>query len=137
NQSVGDDVSSAQAPLHAGVGSLTFDRTYGAVLQQEVRSGYLRAKSQLGIIVEGCAENERAYSRTLLPLIKQLGLHDPKTYSFDCVDSTAAGAGSGQAAISNAILRFRQPPVVDRVMFVSTEEAAALLLFGVSASSQN
>ena len=66
NQSVGDDVSSSQAPLHAGVGSLTFDRTYGAVLQQEVRSGYLSAKNHLGIIVEGCAENE-LYVGTAVP----------------------------------------------------------------------
>jgi hypothetical protein len=137
NQGVGDEVSSSHASSYAGVGDLTLDRMYGAVLAGEVRSGYLGAKNQLGIIIEGCTENERAFARTLQPLIKRLGLHPPKTYSFDCVDSTAAGAGAGQAAISNAILRFRQPPVVDRVMFISTEEAAALLLFAASASSQN
>ena len=137
NEGVGDDVSSATATLNAAVGGFTIDQQYGAVLRQEVRSGYLTAKNQIGIIVEGCPENERAYSRTLLPLIKSLGLAAPKTYSFNCVDSTAGGASQGQAAISNAILRFRQPPTVDRVMFVSIEEAAALLLFGASASSQD
>ena len=136
NQGVGDEVASANAPLYAGVGALTVDRAYGAVLTEEVRSGYLSTGNQLGIIYESCPENSRAYTRTLQPLISRLGLPAPKTYQFDCVNSTAGGASNGQAAISNAILRFRQPPVVDRVMFVSGQEAAALLLFGAAAESQ-
>ena len=137
NQGVGDDVSSGQAPLYAAVGDLTVDRAYASVLTEEMQSGYLSSKNQLGILVEACPENLRAYDRTLLPLIRHLGLAAPKMYTFDCVDSTAGGASQGSAAINNAILRFRQRPTVDRVMFVSTDEAAALLLFGASASSQD
>jgi hypothetical protein len=136
NQTVGDTASSAGAPFYAGVGGLTLDRTYSAVLTGEMHTGYLHKSDQLGVIIEGCAENLRAYSQTLSPLIKELGLATPKVVTFNCVDSTAGGAAQGQAAISNAILRFRQPPVVNRVMFVSAEESAALLLFGPSASSQ-
>ncbi|HEU5035158.1 MAG TPA: hypothetical protein VFT62_10460 [Mycobacteriales bacterium] len=137
NQTVGDAVASANAPLYAGVGALTLDRAYAAVLTQEVRSGYLGKTNHLGIVLEGCPDNQRAYARTLGPLVKRLGLAPPKLVTFDCVDSTAGGAAQGQAAISNAILRFRQPPTVDRVMFVSAQESAVLLLFGASAQSQN
>jgi hypothetical protein len=136
NQTVGDAVASAQASLYAGVAALTLDRAYGAVLAASMRTGYLTKRSQLGVIIEGCAENERAWSRTLAPLVQRLGLATAKVVTFNCVDSTAGGATAGQAAISNAILRFRQPPTVDRVMFVSAQESAALLLFGPSASSQ-
>ncbi|MBV9292838.1 MAG: hypothetical protein JO222_10355, partial [Frankiales bacterium] len=137
NQTVGDNAASAAATLYAGVGGLTLDRTYSAVLTGEMQSGYLHKTDHLGVIVEGCPENERAWSRSLAPLVTRLGLPAPKVVTFNCIDSTAGGATDGQAAISNAILRFRQPPTVDRVMFVSAEEAAALLLFAESASSQD
>jgi hypothetical protein len=137
NQDEGDDVGSGQATLHVNPGGMTYDRSYGAVLRAELASGYLTKSSQLGILVEECPQDVRAYNRTLAPLIRQLGLKEPKRFGFECVDSTAGGAGNGSAAISNAILHFRTAPVVDRVMFVSAQEAAALLLFGPQASSQN
>ena len=136
-QDEGDDIGSQQSTLHANPGGMTYDRSYGAVLRGEVAAGYLSKSNQLGIIVEACAQDERAYSRTIRPLIRQLGLTAPKKYDFDCVDSTAGGASNGSAAISNAILKFRQRPAVDRVMFISSQESAALLLFGPQASSQN
>ena len=137
NQDEGDAIGSAQATLHANPGGMTYDRAYAAVLRAEVAAGYLRKSNQLGVLIEQCPEDSRAYNRTIGPLIHQLGLATPKVFEFQCVDSTASGAGNGSAAISNAILHFRSPPTVDRVMFVSAQESAALLLFGPQASSQH
>lgn len=133
-QDEGDAVSSASASLHVNPTGMTYDRGYGAVLEQLAATGYIQARNQLGVILEDCPQNNRAYSRTLLPTIKQLGLKTPNVQRIDCVTAFSS-AGPATQRIGSAILQFRTHDV-DRVMFVSAQEAAALLLFAPQADSQ-
>jgi hypothetical protein len=133
-QDEGDKTSSAGAFLHVNTVSMNVDRQYAAVLVGMTATGYLGKANQLGVIVEGCAEGNNAYAHTLLPLIKRLGLKAPKEEQIACTTGFAS-AGPAAPAINNAILAFRQAGV-DRVMFVSYNEAVILLLFGNDADSQ-
>lgn len=133
-QDEGDRTISAQAVLHANTASMNVDRSYAAVLLGMTATGYLTKSNQLGLIVEGCPEGNNAYSHTLLPLIKRLGLKAPKEEQIACTTGFAS-AGPAAPAINNAILAFRQAGV-DRVLFVSYNEAVILLLFANDADSQ-
>lgn len=134
-QQEGDDVSTRQASLHVNVSAMTLDRTYSAVLQQSADDGYLTTSNRLGVVLEGCPENLRAYSQTIVPLIGKLGLATPKKIQLGCTTGFAS-AGAAAQALSSALLTFRQAGV-DRIMFMSYYESVLLLLFAPGASSQH
>jgi ABC-type branched-subunit amino acid transport system substrate-binding protein len=130
----GDTSTSIGAPLHANTFNMTVDRTYTAVLSGLSSSGYLSNSNQIGVIIEDCPENAQAYSRTLKPFMSRLGLKPPQEASIGCTTGFAS-AGPAASAINNAVLKFRTAGV-DRVMFVSDNEAVAVLFFATSANSQ-
>jgi ABC-type branched-subunit amino acid transport system substrate-binding protein len=134
NGTEGDRTSSQRAALHANTRSMVHERTYAAVLTNLVATRYLSNSNQLGIIREQCPAIESAYNRAIVPLIAKLGLKAPAEATIQCT-SGFDSAGPAAAAISNAILAFRQHQV-DRVMFVSDYESVVVLLFGNNASSQ-
>jgi hypothetical protein len=129
-----DRTGSQAGTLHANTRSMDDDRTYGAVVANLAATGYLTASNQLGVIVERCPALERAYSRTVAPLIHKLGLKAPVEETIDCTTGFSS-AGPAASAISSAILAFRQRQV-DRVMFVSDYETVVVLLFSNNASAQ-
>jgi hypothetical protein len=133
-QDEADNASSADAFLHANTAAMTTDQNYAAVLVGMTATGYLTRSNQMGVIVEDCPEDMAAYSKTLLPLIAHLGLKAPKEEQISCTTGFES-AGPAASAIQNDILAFRMDGV-DRVMFVSYNEAVILLLFANSASSQ-
>jgi ABC-type branched-subunit amino acid transport system substrate-binding protein len=130
----GDRVSSRAASLHASPSGMVLDREYTAVLEQLAATKYIGSGNQLGVVVEGCPDVDRAWNNTLAPLVKRLGLKAPVVRRFTCAVgySSLAGAGSSTSA---AVLAFRQAGV-DRVMFVSHFQDVLLLLFGPAAESQ-
>jgi hypothetical protein len=130
----GDEVSSSQARLHANVFGMTVERTYGAVLTGLTGSGYLTARNQVGVIIEACPGNSRAWTRTLKPLMARLGLKAPQEATVSCTNAFA-DAGPAASAVSNDVLRFGRTGV-DRVMFVSDNESVLLLVFSTTAESQ-
>jgi hypothetical protein len=130
----GDGVASRAAALHANSTGVTVDRGYGAVLQGSVASGYLGKTNHLGVMVEGCPENLRAWQQVLKPSVARLGLRPAEEASVDCTNSFS-NAAPAASAVNNAILRFRRLGV-DRVMFISDNESVLLLLWATSASSQ-
>jgi ABC-type branched-subunit amino acid transport system substrate-binding protein len=130
----GDRTSSQAGTLHANARTMVDDRTYTAVVADLAATGYLTASNQLGIIVERCPSLERAHSRTVVPLIRKLGLKSPVEMTIDCTTGFSS-AGPAASAISSAILAFRQRQV-DRVMFMSDYETVVLLLFANNASAQ-
>ena len=134
NSSEGDRVSSQQRPLHANTGSMIDDRTYGAVLSRLAATGYLTPRSQLGVVLEQCPAIERAYTRSIKPLIARLGMPAPVERAIECTTGFSS-AGPAGSVVSGAVLAFRQADV-DRVMFVSDQESVALLLFANNASPQ-
>jgi len=130
----GDSVSSLAARLHANTNGMTVDRSYSAVLRGLVASGYVRRTNHIGVMIEGCPANTRAWTQVLKPLIAHLGLPAPEEFTIDCTTGFAS-AGPAASAVNNAILRFRGSGV-DRVMFVSDNESVLVLLWGNSADSQ-
>jgi hypothetical protein len=132
--SEGDTVASRAATLHANSTSTTVDRGYEAVLRGLAASGYLSKRNHVGVMIEGCPENTRAWSTKLKPRLASLGLGAAEEAYLDCTNAFAA-AGPAASAVNSAILRFRQSGV-DRVMFVSDQEAVLLLLWTTASDSQ-
>jgi hypothetical protein len=133
-QSEGDRQSSREASLHANPSGMVLERQYGAVLEQLVATTYVGKGNQLGVVIEDCPDVNRAWDRTLGPLVKRLGLKPPTLQRLQCAVGFSS-LGNAGSAMSAAVLAFRQAGV-DRVMFVSHFEDVLLLLFGTTAESQ-
>jgi hypothetical protein len=99
------------------------DRRISALLDGRARDGYLSRKNRLGVIVDDCDFNVRAYNRSLVPTAARLGI-GVERFDIDCI--TGYGdAGPSSAAMQSAVLRFRTAGV-DRVMFLSNFENVIL-----------
>jgi hypothetical protein len=120
-------------PQLFATGSPTVDRRITALLRGLTQTGLLTRQSKLGVIVEDCPENTRAYSHTLTPLARSLGL-DIMRADVDCV-AGFSDAGSFFAQVGSAVLPFHSAGV-DRVMFITSFEVAALQAFENQAQSQ-
>jgi ABC-type branched-subunit amino acid transport system substrate-binding protein len=108
------------------------DRRILALVDGRARDGYLSKKNRLGVIVDSCAYNLRAYSRTLVPAAARHGIQLERA-DIECI--TGFGdAGPSSAAMQSAILRFRNAGV-DRVMFLSNFEASLILIFAQQAET--
>jgi hypothetical protein len=127
-------VASREARLHANSNGMVVDRSYSAVLRGLYATGYLGRSNHIGVMIEGCPENNRAWTQVLRPLVARLGLPPAEEVTVDCTTGFAS-AGPAASAVNNAILRFRRAGV-DRVMFVSDNESVLVLLWGNSADSQ-
>jgi hypothetical protein len=103
------------------------------MLKRFSASGYLTPKNKIGVIVEDCPYNRRAYDDTIAPLAKQLGLSLTRR-DVGCI----RGFNDASAAITSfgaAVLPFRSAGV-DRVIYVSNFEGVGLLAFETAARSQ-
>jgi len=128
-----DDQDVHSYPQLFTTGSPTVDRRITAVLHGLTQAGLLTKQNKLGVIVEDCPENTRAYSHTLAPLASSLGLTVMRR-DVGCVTGFS-DAGSFFAQIGQAVLPFRGAGV-DRVMFITSFEVAALQAFENTAQSQ-
>ena len=113
--------------------SPTVDRRITAALRGLTQTGVLTRQSKLGVIVEDCPENTRAYSRTLTPVARGLGLNVQRR-DINCVTGFS-DAGAFFAQVGSAVLPFHSAGV-DRVMFVTSFEVAALQAFENQAQAQ-
>lgn len=113
--------------------SPTVDRRITAQLRGLTQKGLLTRQTPLGVIVEDCPQGTRAYSHTLAPLARSLGLTVQRR-DVDCVTGFSdAGAFFGQ--VGSAVLPFRSAGI-SRVMFVTSFEVAALQAFENQAQAQ-
>jgi hypothetical protein len=128
-----DSAAFTQFPRLYSTSAVSVDRSLVAQLKGLTQSGFLTPKNTIGVLVEGCAWNTVAYDRTFAPLARQLGLNVLRR-DFDCL----TGFGNlAQAAgqVSAAVLPFASGKV-DRVLFVSNYQGAAVGVFEKQASSQ-
>ena len=132
--SVGGQQSFAHFPAMFGSVFAPVDDAYGNLLRDLRASGYLTPRNKIGVVIENCNYDAFAYSHTVAPLAKQLGLDIVRTQSVDCLYGYG-DAGNFGAQVGAAVLPFRTAGV-DRVIFVSTWEALALLFFDKQAQSQ-
>jgi hypothetical protein len=119
--------------LFSAAGS-TFERGYITALDRLHASGYLTAKNHLGVFLEGCPDDVRAWTGGIRPEIERLGIRTELS-TLSCT-AGIQDAGAASAAINSAILKW-QSAGVDRVMFVSSYESTLLVLFAPSAESQH
>lgn len=95
---------------------------------------YLTRQSKIGVVIENCSYDSFAHKHTVEPLAKRLGLNIIRTQTVDCLNGYG-DVGTFAAQVQSAVLPFRSAGV-DRVMFVSTWEALALVFFEKQAESQ-
>ncbi|MBV9291956.1 MAG: ABC transporter substrate-binding protein [Frankiales bacterium] len=129
--SVGDVASFAQYPYLVSTTAPTSDRRYLLQVSAAVSSGLLTPKNKLGLLLDNCPFDQRAYRRTLFPYIRQHHLNVAATATGDCV-SGANGDGNAAAQIQAAELSFRSKGV-DRVFL----EGVPLVIFAQEAQQQH
>lgn len=129
-----DQVGLSQAPWVFNAFAPSYDRGYGAVVDQLVASGYVTPKSKIGAIRITCAEIERAYKSSVLARMKAHHLATPIEYTVSCA-SGFADAGAYSSAMQSAVLKF-QSSGVDRVFVIGDQEALLLSYFAQQAQNQ-
>ena len=112
----------------------SFEHAYVTAINQLHASGNLTSKNHLGVVLEGCPEDQRAWTNGIQPDIKRLGIPVELT-TLSCTGGIQ-DAGAASAAMKNAILRW-QTAGVDRVVFVTIYESTLLVLFAPEATSQD
>ncbi|MCU1602522.1 MAG: hypothetical protein JWO22_3231 [Frankiales bacterium] len=128
-----DEHDLAAYPGFVSVSSPSTNRRFTEMINRFVASGYLTAKSKVGVIVEDCSYNTRAYDQTIAVVAKSHGISLMRR-DISCINGFA-DAGSAISAFGSAVLPFRSAGV-DRVMFVSNYEGVGLFAFENNASSQ-
>ena len=128
-----DDHDLAQYPSLISATAPSTNRRFEALMSRFRGDGFLSARSKVGIIVEGCPYNLRAYKTTIEPLAKRYGWSVERR-DVDCLRGFSE-AGQFINQVGSAVVPFRTAEV-DRVMFVSNFEGVALLGFENAAHSQ-
>ena len=113
---------------------LSDDARYRLVLEHHKAAGFLAPNSRIGILLGGCANDGRAYGRTVVPTMKRLGLKEVAKAEIRCL-SGFSDAGGAVSELQAAVLQFRQNGV-DRVVIVGNDEANGVFLFAQQAESQ-
>jgi hypothetical protein len=126
----GDVVDQQHYPTLLGTGHPTTDGYTLTALDGALRTGLLNSKTKLGIIIDTCADGDRAYSRTIEPWLKAHHV-SYKTVIGDCAQGASDVSGAA-AAISSAELSFASSGV--NLVLASAVE---LLIFMQDAQSQN
>lgn len=131
---LGDDGSVRAQPLTSSPVGVGADRRLKVLLERMSAAGHLTRTSRIGVVIEGCPYNQRAYDRTLAPTAKALGLDVVRARSTRCfggINDLSGLASDAQAAV----LDFATQDV-DRVVFVSAVEGNLMLVFATAAESQ-
>ena len=126
----GDIVDQQQYPTLVATGHPTVNGFTLTALQGALSSGRLNAQTKLGVIVDTCANGDRAYSQTIDPWLKAHHVNY-QTVVGNCARGASDVSGAA-SLISSAELRFASSGV--NLVFGSAVE---LLLFMEDAQSQN
>lgn len=133
--SLGDTRALAAVPTLLAVTTLSVDDRATAVLKHMTSVRRLTRADKLGVVVEGCAYNVRAYNQTLEPLAKRLGVPVAERVESRCFEDIGDLGGLG-GDMQNAVLRF-QTRGITHVTFVSgSVEGNAMFLFATAAETQ-
>lgn len=131
---LGDETSIARAPGLVATQALSVDRRFTALLQRAVASGHLTRSSRIGVVVDECPYNQRAWQKTVQPTAKRLGLNIVTSYATQCV-AGINDLGPLTSDAASAELQFVSNRV-DRIFVVSAEESTVLLYLMQAAESQ-
>jgi hypothetical protein len=133
---LGDNAGLKRAPYLIPSGTLTVDDRVRLMLERLTTAGRLTVKDKLGVVVEGCPFDQRAYQNTAVPTAKRLGLTIAQKFEPRCFESI--GDLGGQVSdLQSAVLQF-QTNAVNKVLFVSgSVESNLLAYFAQGAESQS
>jgi hypothetical protein len=132
---LGDATSLAQAPSFFATSTMTIDDRMRILLERGATANRLRTADKLGVVIEGCPFNTRAYTRTVVPTAKRLGLTITDHIEGRCFESFDDFGGLA-SDMAGAVLRLRGEGVT-KVVFVSGSiEGNLILLFATAAESQ-
>jgi hypothetical protein len=128
-----DAAGQREHPIHRGPTTFGVDRYSAALLETVVASGAVKKGQTVGVLVEACAANIRAYDQVWVPQARRLGLKLSMAQS-ECSNGTGT-LGNETSQIQNAVLRFRTESVTS-VGFVSPREGFLAVLFSQGAEQQ-
>lgn len=128
-----DTTNYAKGGVYSPYG-LSDDARYQLVLEHHTAGGFLTPKSRIGVLRGGCANDGRAYERTVVPTMKRLGLNEVARADIRCL-AGFSDAGGAVSELQAAVLQFRQNQV-DRIVIVGNDEANGVFLFSQQADSQ-
>jgi hypothetical protein len=132
---LGDTTSLNEVPSFYAVSTMTIDDRMRALFEQGALAHRLAKTDKIGVVVEGCPFNARAYARTVVPTAQRLGLTISDHVESRCFESFDQFGGLA-SDMAGAVLRFRSAGVT-KVVFVSGSiEGNLMLLFGTAAESQ-
>lgn len=132
---LGDNDSLRRAPYLVPAATLTVDDRVRLMLERLTTARKVTAKDRLGVVVEGCSYDQRAYTNTVEPTAKRLGLTIAQTVEARCFEDIR-DLGGQASDMQSAVLRF-QTNNVTKVLFVSgSVESNLLLYFATAAESQ-
>jgi hypothetical protein len=128
-----DERSLMSYPRLYTTASPTVDRRTAAQLRGLTRTGLLTRTTKIGVIVEACPDNTRAYDQTVVPVARSLGLTLVRR-DVDCV-AGFSDAGNFFAQVGSAVLPYNSAGA-SRVMFMTSFEVAAVQAFENQAQAQ-
>ena len=130
---VGDATDFANYPGMITTSSPSVDRRLRSILNGAIAQRFLRSGSKLGVFVETCPYNLRAYDRVLAPIVARNKI-TVNRQDIEC-SGGAAAQQSGPAAVASAVLRFKTEGV-DSVLFDSNFENGLWFYFAATAEQQ-
>jgi hypothetical protein len=125
----GDLIDQQQYPTLVSTANPTTDGALLAALDGGLRSGVLNKSTKVGLLLDTCADGDRAYRRTVEPWLKAHGLNY-QTVLGNCSQGSS-DISSAVSAVTNAELRFASSGV--KVVMAS---GVPLLLFMETAETQ-
>jgi hypothetical protein len=128
-----DASTMAKYPLLYSVAAPTIERRFTAMIKGLAASGFLTPANRVGIVIEDCPYNLRAYDRVVGPALKAHGLNVTKA-TISCVHGFGDAAGA-IVSFQNKVLPFASAGV-DRVIFMSGFEGIGLQYFEQQAKQQ-
>lgn len=127
---VGDVATFERYPHLVATSNVTSDRRFVLQLEAPMKAGVLTKANKLGLLLDDCAPQARAYQRSMAPFIKSNGLNVVATTTMSCAQG-AGDVGGVAAQIQNAVLQFRSRGV-DTVV----TEGVPVVVFAQQAESQ-
>lgn len=132
---LGDEQALRAASTLVAPSTLTTNARTSQLLQRFSETGRLTRTSRIGVVVEGCAFNQRTYDRTVVPLAKQLGLTIAGHEETRCFRGLP-DLGGQAAELQSVVLQFQSSQVTDVLFVTGGMEGNLMLLFGTAAQSQ-
>ena len=107
---MGDEKTLDDYPSLFATTNPTVDRRYLVQLDGAVKAGFLKKTHRLGLVLDDCPPDWRAYTRTVVPYVKRTGLNVVAKTVLSCPDG-AADASTVVQQLNNAVLQFRSANV--------------------------